>query len=204
MLINIHTHNRSNKENQLEIVVGEDTVGIHPWDIEKTPDFRKVRERCLMIGETGLDRSERHKKTIAQQEQLLRIHFDTAAKFNLPIVLHCVRAHSDLLQILKELNYSGKILMHDFAGNFQQMNCYLNYDAYFSFRRKFEVLKIAPRERIFLETDDQTQFSIADIYNEAGVSELQLEKNLLTFFSDLQYVRSADVIDYLRLALKTD
>lgn len=197
MLINIHTHIRTDKENQLEIVVGEDTVGIHPWDIEKTPDFRNVRERCLMIGETGLDRSERHKHNLIQQEKLLCIHFDAATKFNLPIVLHCVHAHSDLLHVLKELKYSGKILLHDFAGNDQQLNAYLNYDAYFSFRRKFDILKIAPIDRIFLETDDQTQFSIADIYQEAGVSELQLEKNLLTFFSDLEYVRSADVIDYL-------
>ena len=203
MLINIHTHNRTGIKNQLEIVAGEDTIGIHPWDLNKKADFSKARDYCLMIGETGLDRCERYKQTILEQGKILYLHFEAANKFNLPIVLHCVRAHSDLLKILKDLKYNGKILLHDFAGNAQQLNSYLDYDVYFSFRRKFEILKLAPLDRIFLETDDQTQFSIQDIYQQAGVAEMQFEINFLNLFSDAKDVRSADVVNYFSLALNS-
>jgi len=201
MLINIHTHSRTAKENQLEIVIGEDTVGVHPWDVDKIPDFRKARDYCLMVGETGLDRSEKYKHTLDVQIRFLRAHLATALHFKIPIVLHCVRAQSDLLHILKDMRYNGKVLLHDFAGNAQHLEAYLNFDVYFSFRRNFEILKIAPIDRIFLETDDQTQFSIADIYHQSEIPEAQLEKNFLCFFSDAQNEGSTDVINYLRIAL---
>ena len=204
MLINIHTHSRTNKENQLEIVVGEDTVGIHPWDLNKKNDFSKAREFCLMVGETGLDRSDRYKDTLPLQTKFLHTHLEAAKTFHLPIVIHCVRAHSDLLWILKESKYPGKILLHDFLGNNEQIEAYLKFDVYFSFRKNFEVLKYAPLDRVFLETDDQKQFSIEDIYKKVGIVELQFEKNYLVFFSDANNVRSADVIDDLRLALKSN
>lgn len=204
MLINIHTHIRTSKENQLEIVIGEDSVGIHPWDIDKNPDFSKAGKVCVMIGETGLDRSFKYKETLLKQENLLRIHLEAASYFKLPVVVHCVRAHSDLLKILKEKKFEGRILLHDYSGNLQQIASYLRYDVFFSFRRRFDLLKGAPIERIFLETDNQIQVSIEEIYKEVGISEIQFEKNLLTFFSDTQYVRSSDVINYFRLALETN
>lgn len=200
MLINIHTHNRTNKENQLEIVVDEDTVGIHPWNLNKDYDFSKAKKKCLMIGETGLDRTDQYKDTIEDQKANLIFHFKLAEKFNLPIVVHCVRAHSDLLGILKKINFKGKILLHDFTGNIAQINSYLKYDVYFSFRRNFEKLPMIPVSRIFLETDDQFAFSIEDIYRLAQIPESQFEKNLLEFFSNSQDVSSSDIVYDFTLA----
>jgi TatD DNase family protein len=198
MLINIHTHRRTRQENQLEIVIEEDTIGIHPWNLGKMPHFNRAAEFCLMIGETGVDRSERHKATLPLQKIFLERHLEAAKIFQLPIVIHCVRAHSDLLKILKDRNYTGKILLHDFSGNMEQLSAYLKFDAYFSFRRKFEILRQAPIERIFLETDDQEQISLTEIYKQADINELQFEKNLLEFFSDSKDVRSTNVINYFR------
>jgi TatD DNase family protein len=181
-------------------VVDEDTIGLHPWHLDSALNIKKAHKFCRMIGETGLDRSEKYKDCLSLQEKMLHVHFDVARICRLPIVLHCVRAHSDLLGILKELRYDGKILLHDFSGNIQQMNDYLNYDVYFSFRRKFEILKVAPQDRIFLETDDQLQLSLQDIYRAAGVNETQIENNFLCIFGDSQNVRSADVIHNFRLA----
>ncbi len=194
MLINIHTHNRTNKENQLEIVVGKDTIGIHPWDLHKDYDFSNTNNKCLMIGETGLDRSDQFKDTIELQKISLLFHFQLAEKFNLPIVIHCVRAHSDLLGILKKINFKGKILLHDFTGNITQINSYLKYDVYFSFRRNFEKIPMIPVSRIFLETDDQKDILLEDIYRLAQIPESQFEKNLLEFFSNSQDVSSSDII----------
>lgn len=204
MLINIHTHIRTHQENQLEIVDGEDTIGVHPWKLGKLPINNNYNEHCLMIGETGLDRSDKYKQTIKNQEISLRIHLAAAKHFKLPVILHCVRAHSDLLHLLKELKYEGKVLLHDFSGNAQELNAYLKFNVYFSFRRKFEILKLAPVERIFLETDDQNKYSLKEIYEQAGIPEVQFEKNLLTFFSDTKNVRSTDVVNYLSLALKSN
>lgn len=198
MFINIHTHRRTGKKNQLEIVDGEDTVGIHPWNIDKVMDFRSVNELICMVGETGLDRSNKYKENIELQKKILKIHFTAATFFNLPIVIHCVHAHSDLLQILHEINFKGKILLHDYRGNLIQTNSYLKFDTYFSIRSQNNFI---PLERMFLETDDQTLRSIEEIYQEIGLAEEIFEKNFLTFFSNTQKVCSSDVIDYLRMSL---
>jgi TatD DNase family protein len=203
MLIDIHTHNRSNEENQLEIVVDEDTLGIHPWNIDKIPTFSKNRDQCLMIGETGLDRSEKYKTSFLKQEKIFRIHLDLAKKYEVPVVIHSVRAHSDVLRILKSTKFTGKILIHDFSGNLDQIKAYLSFDSYFSFRRNFEVMKQTPVERVFLETDDQIKFNIKDIYIQSEIKEQQIEKNFLAFFSNTKYVRSADVLHDLGLALNS-
>ena len=203
MLINIHTHRRTAKENQLEIVDGIDSIGIHPWNLNKALDFRKAAPQCLMIGETGLDRSDKFKSTLNQQKESLELHFSAANFFQLPIVLHCVWAHSDLLQILKKINFKGKILLHDFSGNLNQMEAFLFYDCYFSIGRKLDSLKWLPTDRIFLETDDHAHLTIEAIYKQAGIGEIQFEKNLLNFFSDTKEVSSADVINYLSLAMNS-
>lgn len=234
MLIDIHTHLKMNAINDyqdhLAFIVGKDSLGIHPWDLVNPFDEKncvkkleqlktKLTTKTLAIGECGLDRRREGIASIDKQLKILGLHLDWAQSTKRPVIIHCVRAHSDLLGLLKEKKYKGKILLHDYAGNIGEAQEFLKYDCYFSFGSRLfshqshagEVLTVLPIERLFFETDDQDDFSILDIYEEASsLLEIEMpkllkliEKNLTTFFLDLNDISPADVINNLRVSKTT-
>lgn len=223
MMIDIHTHHpkENPSTNELCFVVGIHSLGIHPWELEasQTLDqaeekFRHLQKRLqknvFAVGECGLDRAREGLATIEVQLKVLEWHMDWAIKTKRPLILHCVRAHSDLLMLLKKKRYDGKILLHDYAGNLIEAMKFLDYDAYFSFGSSFfrknsktpQVFRELPSDRIFLETDDQTELSLASLYEKASairkMKQDELEKliyqNLLTFFGDLNDISPSDLV----------
>ena len=226
MLIDIHTHRKLNKQTSTELafVVGVHSLGIHPWELtepfNETFHYKKLIEfkshfhsNILAIGECGLDRRREGLVEINIQEKVLGWHMDWALEVHRPLILHCVKAEADLLKVLKARHYKGRILLHDYAGNLKTAQAFLDYDCYFSFGKRLfnprteasAVMKSLPSERIFLETDDQSDFSLIDIYQEAE-SQLGMDKqsiedlffsNFLKFFSDLNDISPADIINNL-------
>ncbi|KXF79704.1 TatD family hydrolase [Enterovibrio coralii] len=102
-------------------------VGLHPvWmaehkeeDIAKLDQYLASRpEKCVAVGECGLDfaipNPEREK-----QIAFLEAHLLLAEKYKLPVILHCRKAHNDLLQVLKRFP-SVKGVLHAFSGSEQQ------------------------------------------------------------------------------------
>lgn len=226
MLIDIHTHSESvQNHNHLRFVVGKHSLGIHPWELVAPFDmelyalkFGELKNlfspKVLAIGECGFDRRRADIAPVDIQETIFKWHMDWAMKEKRPLVVHCVKAYSDLLKMLKSAHYAGKILLHDFGGSLEEANKLLDYDSYFSFGhrlihpndKRLETLRGLPKDRLFLETDGQTDIGIVEIYTKAGdllnlnqkQLEVQFEKNLADFFSNLDNVSTADVIDYLR------
>lgn len=227
MLIDIHTHHtRTELSNNLNLVVGIHALGLHPWKMTAPFEldsyqkkFREIKTkfnpRVLAIGECGLDRRREGIAEMPIQEKVLEWHMDWALEVKRPVIIHCVRSQSDLLKILKEKKYEGKIILHDFAGNLIEAEQFLNYDCYFSFGpRLFNkttkaclVLASLSPERIFLETGDQFEYKIDDIYKRASevlnIDQNKLEdlffQNLKGFFSDLDNISTSDLINNLRL-----
>ncbi|AMG31127.1 TatD family deoxyribonuclease [Grimontia hollisae] len=101
-------------------------VGLHPvWmashhedDIEKLDAFLSESPKgCVAIGECGLDfaieNADPERQTWFLTEQL-----KLAEKYQLPVILHCRKAHNELLQILNR--FSGvKGVLHAFSGSEQ-------------------------------------------------------------------------------------
>jgi TatD DNase family protein len=223
MLVDIHTHHAAFKKN-LSFVVGVHSLGIHPWELttqfseaiyfQKFLELKnKFNSNILAIGECGLDRRRQGIVDINLQEKVLGWQMDWAILVQRPLIIHCVKAYADLLKILKARKFSGRILIHDFSGNFTTAQSLLKFDCYFSFGKSLfnnklaaaSVLKSLPKEKIFLETDDQLDFSIGDIYQKAGfylgLDEKKCEElfylNLLNFFSNQNDISSTDVVDIL-------
>ena len=150
---------------------------------------------------------------LESQIELFKMHINWAIEVKRPIIIHNVGASSDILQLLKEKKYQGRILLHAFNDNIEVARNYLKYDCYFSFGYKIfddkttasKVILSLPLNRIFFETDDQVDILIDEIYLKAcerlntplHVLENQIMQNLLTFFSDLNDLSSSDVIDHL-------
>lgn len=186
--IDIHTHHLEKDDNTFSIYdlsitqneISEKryiSVGCHPWDIEnydlllmkKTLEKVVSKENVLTIGECGFDRLI--KTPIMKQIAAFNLHIKMAKEFNKPLIIHCVKAYSDLLEILKKENYNGKFILHNFNGNRFQIDSFLKFNSFFSFGKglknpssKFvESLKYISVDKILLETDD-SDYSISQIY----------------------------------------
>jgi TatD DNase family protein len=141
------------------------SVGIHPWYAD-TQDLRSIQhlkkqasaKNVIAIGETGLDKKRRD--NFEEQVALFRIHFTIAEENQLPVIIHCVKAYSDVIAEIK--NTKTPVIFHDFNGNEQMIEQILKHSkAYFSlgkslFATDSKIVKsihYIPIERIFFETD---------------------------------------------------
>ena len=226
MLIDIHTHQfRIEQAKNLQFIVGKHSLGIHPWQLnnsfnreyyqEKLQDLKlQFNKKILAIGECGLDRRRADILGLEDQEEILKLQLEWANAVKRPIIIHCVKSYADLLKVLKSISFKRKILIHDFSGNLKIAQDLLSYDCYFSFGKRLmdkksstnQVFPLLPKEKLFLETDDQNEVLIEEIYNYAsallGIKrnelEVLIENNLRSFFSDLDDISASDIIDCLR------
>lgn len=197
--LDIHTHRRSNHPDSVSVgclSVDEltlestpkdfTTAGIHPWWIEDytTDEIAKLQthienlikaNKLWAIGETGIDRA--YPEFLEEQKRLLNWHIDLSEKYNLPLIIHSVRAGADFLQILKDKKPQSAWVFHDFRGNEQLVKDLLRLHpkCYFSFGMSIdnspqirELLPHVPVENLFLETDDQKHLDIHDIFLRAS------------------------------------
>lgn len=229
MFIDIHTHSKSSV-NLFGLRDGVHTLGIHPWKLILPFDKeslknefenlkRKYHQKIFAIGECGLDRRREGIANIDDQVEVLKWHLKWAESVSRPLIIHCVHAYSDLLQALKLKKFKGKILLHDFSGNEIEAKALLFYDCYFSFgkslfnenKKSSSVFKAIPHNRLFLETDDQQEIDIVSIYKQASIllnlpiseCEKLFEENLKDFFSNLNDISSADIINYLTMTSRS-
>lgn len=157
------------------------TAGLHPWHAEKlNPDEIKNRlnnlisaKKIIAVGETGLDkiRGAEWKK----QLEIFEIQALIAEKNNLPLIIHSVKSHSEVLKLKKDLNSKIPWVIHNFTGSKQIALDFINNGFYLSIcyhirnsnSRISEYLKELPIEKLFLETDD-FNVSIKELYKIAS------------------------------------
>lgn len=207
MYYNIHTHKFSDNEEIVELVnqypdeVDSNlpffSVGIHPWYLNENQLGEQLEliekyvhlSNCKAIGECGLDK--RIETSIEIQKKVFIPQLLLAEKYKKPVVLHCVAAYQELIEIKKELNLTVPLIIHGFSKNKQVAQSLLNNGFYLSFGKYLllnpdlgEVLKTVPLERLFLETDTMEQ-TIFDVYSKA---ESILNKDVRSIITE-NYIR---------------
>ena len=189
MFINFHTHHVPTEKDVVAVVDGRDTWGIHPWHADDDfgePDLSGK----IAIGECGLDFTREVSKE--RQLKLLTTHVKLSEMTGLPLILHCVKALDQLLQLRRELRPTMPWMLHGFRGKPQQLRSLLDAGFYvsFGFRHNEESLRLCPKERLMLETDDDETHPISEIYNNVAkkrgleVADLckAMAENYLAFF----------------------
>ena len=216
MQIDSHAHQLSNST---QIIVGVHTLGVHPWELsipfersvfdQKWSELIKRKNGIYAMGECGLDRIHAGIANIEDQKYVLVKHFEEAIKRNIPLIVHSVRTYSDLLGIFKKIKFTKPVLLHAFGGNEYEMHELLKYPVYFSYGARIfkttKMLKITPIDRLLLETGDQLDYTISEIYQKAsesiGIELVELEEiiknNFLSFFNKLDNVSATDFINDL-------
>ena len=142
-------------------------LGIHPWVVDQHHqsdlDQLEYLIKCtnpIAIGECGLD----YLKPIDKKIQL---HFflsqlELATKYDLPVIIHAVKATEDVIFLLKKhANIKGEI--HGFSGSEEQAQALTKLGFYLGFgmqilnQKSTKLRKIAkncPLEFMLIETDD--------------------------------------------------
>ncbi len=141
------------------------SIGLHPWDTGRLDAYRLVDKflekaiqdkRCLAVGEIGLDRLRG--AALPTQQELLKAQLDIAARHNKPIVLHCVRAWSEMLYTVRNHEFEGKRAIHGFLGRESVLKRLIYDDWYVSVGlmpsgKALSIVDMIPLERLLVETD---------------------------------------------------
>lgn len=199
--INLHTHHFSNNPAVLEIVnqypqefdstIPFYSIGIHPWYINESrleADLKIIEEKlqlqnCLALGECGLDK--RIEISMEIQTQVFEKQLALAIKYKKPVILHCVSAYQEIIEIKKRLQVEVPMIVHGFSKNSPVAKLLLDNGFYLSFGKYLlrnpeleSVFKSVPNNRFFLETDTieetlEEVYQLAAKYKNIKVSELQ-------------------------------
>ena len=152
------------------------TVGLHPWDV--TADWRDVveivedltqEELVVGIGEVGLDRAAN--APWPHQVDAFEYIADLGERVSKPLVIHCVKAHDELLRVHKFVNPVQPWVLHGFVKGADLARQCLDAGMYLSFGPAVlkessslsETLKLCPSDRLLLETDNEA-VTINDVY----------------------------------------
>jgi TatD DNase family protein len=199
--INLHTHKFTNDANVLEIVnqypqefddkIPFYSIGIHPWYINESrveADLQIIEEKlqlqnCLALGECGLDK--RIEISMEIQTQVFEKQLRLAIKYKKPVILHCVSAYQEIIEIKKRLKVDVPMIIHGFSKNLPISKSLLDNGFYLSFGKYLllnpeleSVFKLVPNDKFFLETDTieetlEEVYELAAKYKNIEVSELQ-------------------------------
>jgi TatD DNase family protein len=168
--------------------------GIHPWFVNKNIPLEKLEfdlqhPKCIALGEIGLDKIcgtdfKLQRKLFIQQIEL-------SEKYQLPIIIHCVRASNELFQLKKEIKPTQTWIWHGFNKT-NLLNQTIENEIIPSFGEsilKNESLRnelVNLKSNLFLLETDTSIFSIETIYKTVAILRNQsinsLQKEQITNF----------------------
>lgn len=148
------------------------SVGVHPNEIDGTQPFdpgilieQSKDERCVAIGETGLDyHNANHCPKIKRaQQKKFEIHIEAAQQLKKPLIIHTRKAKEDTLSILKNMNLTKSLgVIHCFSEDWDMakraidMGLYISFSGIVTFKNAQSVREVAkkvPLDRLLIETD---------------------------------------------------
>lgn len=178
------------------------SFGIHPWHINQKTYLQDIdslkiaskKKHVLAIGECGIDRL--CSTPLPIQKETFIHHIVWANMIAKPLIIHCVKAHQEILQILKEYPCHVPVIFHGYNNNETIAKQILKAGYYLSFGKSLFkpsmelIFNKLPLEHIFLETDNE-DCSIQSIYSQAcmirniSLNQLcrQIQKNIQRVFN---------------------
>ncbi|MCQ2982695.1 MAG: TatD family hydrolase [Treponemataceae bacterium] len=172
------------------------STGVHPWTVAglketELPAHLTLLEKALAdsrsgklpfqvvaVGECGFDLyGEERRASFELQHQAFHAHLELAQQYNLPLVIHSVKAAEPLLKHHNDLKKLPAVIFHGYSGSTNEAATFLSrgVNAYFSFGAAVltgkgwppRVLSSLPDDRILLETDGKP-VSLEAIYQTAA------------------------------------
>jgi TatD DNase family protein len=206
MFLNAHTHHA--KDEFLEVynlTLGEEihtwfSVGIHPWHSANALNSIHLIENliqlkgCLAIGETGLD--SLRGPELKDQIIVFHKHIVLSEKYQLPMMIHCVRCWNELKSIRRIVKPKQEWVFHGASKAsllediiLEGLTLSIGADIIKNEALQLK-LKSVPLDKILVETDD-SNISIEVIYAKIAkifeisneTLQLQIEQNFKRIFT---------------------
>nr|WP_225587515.1 TatD family hydrolase [Methylomonas fluvii] len=176
------------------------SLGLHPWHLDKEDAETALWKisaasqdpHLLAIGECGLDKAIA--TPLTTQIPAFMSQIKLANQLGKPLIIHCVRAFNELIQIKKStLNTKIPWIIHGFNGKPALADQLTRHGFYLSFGAALldprchagKALSRTPADRLFLETDT-ANVSIDAIYAAAakmlGLDIATLRQQILSNF----------------------
>lgn len=119
-----------------------------------------AHERCLAIGETGLDR-HRDQTPPADQLRAFAVHLELARQLGKPVVIHTRAAEDDTIATLVERAAGVEVILHCFSMSARLEECleqgwWISFAGNVTYPRSEDLRAAAarvPEDRLLLETD---------------------------------------------------
>lgn len=196
--VNAHTHKRGDGINIIDPCLGEVekgkkdffSLGIHPLFIdEKTGERLEKIEKAaaeksiVAVGEAGADRNAA--SPIPVQLQWLEQQIRIAQRYDLPLIIHGVRAIPEIIALAKKYASFRKWIFHGFNNRREMLEALLQHGFYISAGRQamneksplYQLLPEIPLQHLLIETDN-SDFSIQDIYRQVAERRGETVENL--------------------------
>ena len=168
------------------------SFGLHPWWVgqassEALASGLSALDRLLpeadACGELGLDFGKSHDFNRSQQLLAFQKQLELAKKYEKPLILHGVKAHSETLEILKNFApFPAGGIVHSFTGSFEIAQKYselgllisvggaITQEGYFALKKAIPLLSLA---QIVVETDSPDQVPRLEGVDPEGNNEPQ-------------------------------
>lgn len=177
------------------------SAGIHPWYIDahwetylQQIHALSTQSNMMAIGECGLDRI--CTTPFSLQQKVFAAQISLANQLNKPIIIHAVRTHEQVLQLLKKEHNEVPVIFHGYnkglplAIKIQEQGYYLSFGKDLLKPATSHVLAQLNPAQLFLETDG-TSMTIEAVYQQASAAlnispdelSLQLYKNRQRVFN---------------------
>ena len=177
------------------------SVGLHPleakkWELNSQSLLRKSAQedrRVVAIGELGLDFFKNDNKS--QQIEALIPQMELACEIDLPVIIHCRDAATEMIEICNDLSKKGKCpkgVLHCWTGTPKEMNQFLDLGFYISFsgivtfpkaQEIHDCAKMVPNDRYLIETDSPF---LAPVPHRGKRNEPAFVENVAKFMANLR------------------
>lgn len=108
-------------------------IGIHPWFVEQVQvsdiDLLQqlvVQDHVFAMGEIGLDFTDNHRQSRELQLDIFEQQLVFAKQYQLPVSVHCLKAHKEVLNLLKKTDLGKLGVMHGLGASKEIVQQYLD------------------------------------------------------------------------------
>lgn len=188
--IDIHTHTEKNANAVFSLLPNQNmqdiehvnmfSIGWHPWHLMKEraeTTLHKIEllatdNRVVAIGETGLDKL--CASSSDYQQEIFKWHILLSEKVQKPLIIHCVKAFNEMLEMKKQMQPKMTWIVHGFNNKPEIASQLLRAGVKLSFGKALlnklsnasTVIKELKPSDFFLETDDCAA-GIEEVYSKA-------------------------------------
>lgn len=184
------------------------SVGLHPWYIKSHDENNELLvmvedalefDHVILIGECGLDKV--YTTNFEEQKRIFEAQAFMAEEFRKPLIVHCVKAYNEVLELHKKMHPEIPWIMHGYNGSIEITKELEKRGILFSFgeslfnenSKAVDSFKYLELDKIFFETDE-FDGEVYKMYERAatlkGIPVEELKKSIWLNFNRIENISS--------------